>query len=101
MRSKLVLTEDEPRVHVADQAAWAELTDARPAPIAPSIQLFRLLQQRWVIALQALSPEDYRRTFWHPWWDTVSLDYLIQSYAWHGRHHVAQITGLRERMGWK
>ena len=100
VRFKLVLTEDKPKVIVADQAAWAELVDARTAPIATSMQLFRLLQQRWVIALRALSPEDYQRTFWHPWWETVSLDYLIQSYAWHGRHHIAQITSLRERMGW-
>ena len=100
VRFKLVLTEDGPRVHSADQDAWAKLADARTAPIETSTRLFRLLHERWVIALQALSPEDYQRTFWHPWWETVSMEFLIQTYAWHGRHHVAHITSLRERMGW-
>jgi hypothetical protein len=31
----------------------------------------------------------------------VTLDRALQTYAWHGKHHAAQITGLRERMGWK
>jgi hypothetical protein len=31
----------------------------------------------------------------------VRLDQEAALYAWHGRHHVAHITGLRERMGWK
>ena len=25
---------------------------------------------------------------------------LLQIYAWHGKHHVAHITSLREREGW-
>ena len=100
VRFKLVLTEDEPRVHSTDQEAWAELADARTAPVESSIELFRLLHGRWIIAIQALSPENYQRTFWHPWWETVSIEFLVQSYIWHGRHHIAQITSLRERMGW-
>ena len=100
IRFKLVLTEDEPRVHSTDQDAWADLADARTAPIESSIKLFRLLHGRWVIAIQSLSHEDYRRTFWHPWWDKVSIEFLVQSYIWHGRHHIAHITSLRERMGW-
>jgi hypothetical protein len=31
----------------------------------------------------------------------VSLDNTLQMYAWHGRHHVAHITGLREKKGWR
>jgi len=31
----------------------------------------------------------------------VSLDKNLALYAWHGRHHVAHITSLRDRMGWK
>ena len=31
----------------------------------------------------------------------MTLDEVLCMYAWHGRHHVAHITTLRERMGWK
>jgi hypothetical protein len=36
----------------------------------------------------------------HPELGVVSLDKNVSIYAWHGRHHVAHITALRERMGW-
>ena len=28
------------------------------------------------------------------------LDAFLAMYAWHGKHHTAHITRLRERMGW-
>jgi len=31
----------------------------------------------------------------------VTLDANVWSYAWHGRHHVAHITSLRERNSWR
>jgi hypothetical protein len=31
----------------------------------------------------------------------VRLDTNLALYAWHGRHHAAHITGLRQRNGWK
>jgi uncharacterized damage-inducible protein DinB len=99
-RFKQVLTEDEPRVNVADQEARAELPDARTAPVATSVEPLRALHQHWVAALQTLSSEDYERKFWHPWWGNVSLDFLIQNYAWHGTHHISQIVSLRRRMRW-
>jgi hypothetical protein len=30
----------------------------------------------------------------------ISLDTLVALYSWHGRHHTAHVTSLRERMGW-
>jgi len=30
----------------------------------------------------------------------MTLWYLLGNYSWHGRHHVAHITGLRERNNW-
>jgi hypothetical protein len=30
----------------------------------------------------------------------MTIDKAIQLYAWHGVHHTAHITGLRERKGW-
>jgi len=30
----------------------------------------------------------------------VTLATNLAIYEWHSRHHVAHITGLRQRMGW-
>ena len=30
----------------------------------------------------------------------MTLDSMLQLYAWHGPHHVAHITTLRQREGW-
>jgi hypothetical protein len=30
----------------------------------------------------------------------MTLDKMLALYAWHGKHHVAHIKGLRDRMGW-
>ena len=31
----------------------------------------------------------------------VKLDRYLAMYAWHGKHHVAHITSLRQRNGWE
>lgn len=101
VRMKLALTEAEPTVKTYDEAAWAELADGRTAPVEISIALLDSLHRRWVLLLRSLSPLDFARTFRHPEWGTVTLDWYLQQYAWHGRHHAAHVTSLRERMGWK
>jgi len=30
----------------------------------------------------------------------MPLEKNLALYAWHGKHHVAHITELRQRMGW-
>lgn len=100
VRLKLALTEDEPTIKPYDEAKWAELADVRETPIETSLLLLESLHARWVTLLRALGAADFDRTFRHPDHGLVSLDWLVVMYAWHGRHHVAQITTLRERMGW-
>lgn len=100
VRFRLALTEDEPTIKPYAEARWAELVDARTAPIEPSLQLLEGLHSRWVRLLRALTPQDYARTFRHPETGLMTLDRTLALYAWHGRHHVAHITLLRERMGW-
>ena len=100
VRLKLALTEELHRSVATDEAAWANLRDSREGPVGVSLALFRVLQQRWGIALRAMSEEDFSRKVWHPEWNTVPLDYLVQVYAWHARHHIAHITTVRERMDW-
>jgi len=100
-RFKLPLTEDEPVIKPYFEDRWAKLDDARQAPIALSLDLLEALHGRWIWFLRSLKPEDFQRTFRHPELGLVSLDKAVGLYAWHGQHHVAQITSLRERMGWE
>jgi DinB superfamily len=100
IRFRLALTEEEPTIKPYYEDRWAELDDARLAPIDISLTLLEALHRRWVLLLRALTSEDLARTFLHPELGLVSLDKNVSLYAWHGRHHVAHITSLRERMGW-
>lgn len=100
VRWRLALTEESPVIKTYDQGRWAELADARTAPAEMSLRLVRAIHERWVLLLQTLQPEDYERTIQHPEWGKITLGFILQLYAWHGRHHVAHIEGLRRRMGW-
>jgi uncharacterized damage-inducible protein DinB len=100
-RFKLACTEESPAIKTYDEARWAELAEARTAPIDVSLDLLTLLHRRWVLFLRTLGPADFARTVRHPEWGTPTVDFLLAQYAWHGRHHTAHITSLRDRMGWK
>ncbi len=101
IRFRLALTEDEPLIKPYDEAAWAELVDAKTAPVDVSLILLEALHNRWVMLLRSLSATDWQRTFRHPDLGVVSLEKNVQLYDWHGKHHVAHINNLREREGWK
>jgi len=99
-RFKLALTEEEPTIKPYYEDRWAELDDARTAPLEISLALLESLHRRWVLLLRSLKPADFARTFRHPELGLVTLEKNVALYAWHGRHHVAHITALRERMKW-
>ena len=100
IRCKLALTEDNPTIKPYDEQRWAELPDSR-RPIEGSLALLDHLHERWVALLHALPPEAFGRTCVHPASQTVmTVDRLVASYGWHGRHHVAHLTELRRREGW-
>jgi hypothetical protein len=101
IRFKLAITEQQPTVKPYEQQMWAELADAKTAPIEPSLLLLESLHRRWFLFLKSLNPSDFAKTYNHPESGVSNLDRLLQLYAWHGRHHVAHITSLRERMGWR
>jgi uncharacterized damage-inducible protein DinB len=100
VRFKLAVTEDEPTIKPYDEAQWAKLPDAATADVEISLVLLEALHRRWVLFLRSLSVAQLSRAFRHPELGTVSLDQGLALYAWHGRHHVAHITTLRDRMGW-
>ena len=100
VRIKLALTEQEPTIRPYNETLWAELQEARSAPIEISLLLLESLHRRWVLCLRSLKSSDYSRTLRHPDLGLMMLDDVLALYAWHGRHHVAHIGTLRDRMGW-
>lgn len=100
IRFKLGLTEDNPPIKTYEEALWAQLEDSRATPVESSLRTLELLHERWIILLRSLTDEQWTRTIQHPDWGSLPLQSMLALYAWHGRHHVAHVTALRERMGW-
>jgi uncharacterized damage-inducible protein DinB len=98
IRFRWALTEEKPVIKSYHEDRWAELSDARDANIEISLILLEALHIRWTMLLRAMELEDLHRVFIHP--DTgreVRLDENIGIYAWHGNHHLAQITTCLDR----
>ena len=101
IRMRLALTEGTPTIKPYDEARWAELRDARSAPIEVSLALLDALHVRWMSLLRELGPTECALGVRHPEHGRVmSVDELLALYAWHGEHHTAHVTALRTRMGW-
>lgn len=100
VRTKLALTEDEPTIKPYAEDRWAQLADTQATPVEVSLALLDSLHDRWMRLLRSLQPEDWKRTFRHPELGVMNLDKTLALYSWHGRHHVAHITSLREKNGW-
>jgi uncharacterized damage-inducible protein DinB len=100
VRFKLALTEDEPTIRPYMENLWAELPEAKTAPVELSLALLESLHKRWNLMLRGIRPDQWNRTFRHPEMGTMNLEKALALYAWHGHHHVAHVTALREKMGW-
>jgi hypothetical protein len=100
VRIRLALTEDGPTVRPYNEKLWAELHDARTAPVETSIALLDGVHGRLVRLLRSVDEPAFARRFVHPEGYDGTIDTLVGMYAWHSKHHTAHVTGLRERMGW-
>lgn len=101
IRFKLGLTEDNPVIKPYEEKKWALLADNESVPINVSLTLLHALHQRWFGTIKGLTDADWERTVVHPEHGRqMSLWFLLGLYAWHGKHHTAHITSLRERKGW-
>ena len=92
IRMKLAATEDSPTVKTYEEGQWAELPEARTAPIDISLALLDALHRRWVAFLRMLPDADMRRPFMHAGWGRVTIEESISMYAWHCRHHAGHIA---------
>lgn len=101
-RFKLALTEENPTIKTYDEKQWAQLYDVEKLPVNISLTLLFALHTRWYEALKYVTDDEWNnRTVFHPEYKkALRLWYLLGMYAWHGRHHVAHITALRQKMNW-
>ena len=100
VRIRLALTEEAPTIKPYDEARWAELSDAASPDMEASLRILEGVHQRWTALLRTLAPADFARTFVHPKNGLTTVDRQLALYAWHGKHHLAHVTTLAERMGW-
>ncbi|QEC69917.1 putative metal-dependent hydrolase [Panacibacter ginsenosidivorans] len=101
IRFRLGLTEENPTIRPYEEKEWAKLNDVKTLPINVSLTLLHALHQRWYATIKDLSEDQWERTVVHPEHKKqMSLWHLLGMYAWHGKHHVKHIIGLRERKGW-
>jgi len=101
VRFKWTLTEERPTIKAYDEGRWAALADARAGDIQAPLALLEGLHAQWVQLLCSITPEQFARGFTHPeTGKSFSLNAALCYYAWHGKHHTAQITWLREQHGW-
>jgi uncharacterized damage-inducible protein DinB len=101
VRHRLTVTEEQPTIRGYDEVAWAATPEVPAGDVEPPLALLDALHRRWLDFLHALPESAWQRTFLHG--DTGKVWTLAESlalYAWHGRHHVAQIIALRRRSGW-
>ncbi len=91
VRTRWLLTEDRPTLKAYDEKAWAELPDAALAPIELSLALIDALHARWHALLTSVADAEFSREIVHPDRGPMSLETLVQMYAWHGRHHLAHL----------
>lgn len=101
LRTKCGVTEDDPTVKPFAESEWAKTADACSLPIEPSLLLLDGLHARWTTLLESMTEADFHRLIQpegalRP----MPLYVLTALYAWHGRHHTAQIVSLRKRKGW-
>lgn len=101
-RFKMGMTEENPTIRSYQEKLWAELKDTQLLPVNISITLLFALHARWHAMLNGMTNEEYKRTIFHPEQKkNLTLWHLLGMYAWHGKHHVAHINALRDRIGWR
>jgi len=91
IRFCLALTESNPVIKPYDEAAWAELPNAKSGPVEVSLRLIDSLHERWVRLMLEMAPEQFARTFRHPELGERTLDATVLLYAWHCRHHLGHL----------
>ncbi len=100
-RLKFTLTEQNPTVMGYDEEAWAKTAEYTQLPINISLTMIHTIHAKLHCLFSNVTAEEWKRTYIHSQSKKqFDLWFLLGMYAWHGKHHAAHITALRERMGW-
>ncbi len=100
IRTKWALTEATPIIKAYEEKRWAETAEAK-LPIDLSLNVLVALHTKWVALAKSLTLNELSQKFIHPESKKeVRLDQMLGMYAWHGEHHLAHVTSLKERNGW-
>ncbi len=100
VRFRWALTEDVPTIKAYDQDGWARLPDACNGPVDESLDLLDALHRRWCRLMREMGKDDWKRRVMHPEDGERTCQNFLIIYAWHGHHHLAHITDLRNREDW-
>jgi hypothetical protein len=101
IRFKAAITEDNPTIKPYDETKCSDLPDAKQGCILPPLALVEAIHARWVQLLKSMSESDFARTYFHPEYQKkTSLDAALDQYAWHTRHHLAQIEWIVKNRNW-
>jgi hypothetical protein len=95
IRVRWALTEDRPAIKTYNEKLWADLADARSADPALSLTLLDAVHARLGVLLDSLTPDEFAREVQHPERGAVNLDWFLQLYTWHGRHHRAHVLMVK------
>jgi hypothetical protein len=99
-RVMLALTEERPMIRPYDESAWVRVGTTASYPLDAALAFVDALQTRFAAVADTVDHTLGARELEHPESGVFTLDRLLALYAWHGDHHVAHITQLRERRGW-
>lgn len=100
-RIKLALTENNPTIRPYNEADWAELPEAKTAPVEPSLEFLHHLHKKLTIVTKNIMPEQFKRTLYHPESkQQMTIESLLHLYGWHCEHHLAHIVNLKKSKNW-
>jgi hypothetical protein len=100
-RCKLLLSENTPTIKPYPQDDFAAMADTK-MPVHTSLIILEGVHSRWYEILKSIKESDLERCYIHPEYGReVPLKESMANYAWHGEHHLAHITSLKKRMGWR
>lgn len=100
IRAKFAKTMDNPTIMPYDEKSWSELDDAANLPIEISLGIINNVHARWTHFLRSLPQDEFALKLMHPENGPMTLDHVLALYSWHGRHHTAHVTELRNAKGW-
>ncbi len=99
-RLKLCMTEENPTIKPYMENKWAEMADY-DLPFNNSLVLLFATHKKIIKILHSIKSKDWKRIYFHPEHQkTFTLIELIHLYSWHGNHHLAHITSLKQKNNW-